>query len=160
MRKLPEIIKVNREWIKKQIDSTRESIGRNVMFYTTVSTACPLCTASGFYNETLDSTFYYNCPVCAGSYYLTTVSGHEILARVHWTNDEAVTASPGGKYFLGDATATIDPSYRGVAEATQEETGKVVIDNHDMQIIKIIPMGAPEPNRYRVVLKNTGERPS
>jgi hypothetical protein len=82
-----------------------------------------------------------------------------VLARVHWTNDEAIDTTPGGKYFVGDATATFDPSYRELAENTQVEEGKVVVDGHDMQIIKIIPLGAPEPNRYRVVLKNKGERP-
>lgn len=157
---MPEIIRVNREWIKRQIDSARISIGRDVTFYTTDKAACSLCLASGFYNSLADTTFYFNCPVCSGNYWIPTVSGHVVLARVHWTNDEAVTASPGGKYFLGDATVTVDPSYRTLAEETQSLDGKVVVDNHDMQIIKIIPLGAPEPNRYRVVLKNSGERPA
>lgn len=157
---MPEIIKVNREWLKRQIDSARVSIGRDVTFYTTDRTTCSLCTLSGYYNATTDSTVYFGCPVCAGNYYFMTISGHTILARVHWTNDEAVTATPGGKYFMGDATVTVDPSYRLLAEQTQSETGRVEVDGHDMQITKIIPLGAPEPNRYRVVLKNTGERPS
>lgn len=157
---MPEIIKVNREWIKRQIDSARVSIGRNVSFYTTSRTGCTLCLASGYYNETLDSTFYTGCPICSGNFYIDAVTEHVILARVHWTNDEAATATPGGKYYIGDATVVIDPSYLDVAEAAQNETGKVVVDGHDMQITKIIPQGAPEPNRYRVVLKNQGERPS
>jgi len=61
---------------------------------------------------------------------------------------------------MGDATVTVDPSYRLIAEAAQNETGRVEVDGHDMQITKIIPLGAPEPNRYRVVLKNMGERPA
>ena len=157
---MPEIIRVNREWIKRQIDSARDSIGRNVTFYTTDRTACSLCLASGYYNATLDATFYSNCPICSGAYYTDVVSSHTILARVHWTNDEAATATPGGKYFMGDATVTVDPSYRLIAEAAQNETGRVEVDGHDMQITKIIPLGAPEPNRYRVVLKNMGERPA
>lgn len=153
------IVKVNREWIKRQIDAVRESIGRDITFYTEHKTPCTLCLPSGFYNAASDSTVYYNCPVCAGNYYLTTLSGHIILARVRWTNDEAITASPGGKYYIGDATATIDANDRQVAEDCFTFNGKVVVDNHDMFITKILPMGAPEPNRYRVVLKTVGGRP-
>lgn len=157
---MSEIIKVNREWIKRQIDSARVSIGRNVSFYTTERTACTLCTPSGYYNSHTDSTLYFNCPVCSGAYWLLAETEHIILARVHWTNDEALDTTPGGKYFVGDATVTVDPAYRTIAEAAQNEDGKVVVDGHDMQIIKIIPLGAPDPNRYRVVLKGQGERPA
>ena len=160
MIELPEIIKINREWVKRQIDSTRESIGRNVSFFTATRTACTLCAPSGYYNSAMDSTIYFNCPVCSGTYWLNSLAETVVLARVHWTNDEAIDTTPGGKFFIGDATVTVDPSYRVLAEDTQNESGKVVVDGHDMQIIKIIPLGAPEPNRYRVVLKNQGERPS
>jgi hypothetical protein len=153
------IVKVNREWIKRQIDAVRESIGRDVTFYTEDRTACTLCLPSGFYNPATNSTVFYNCPVCAGNYYLDTVTTHDILARVHWTNDEAVNSSPGGKYFIGDATATIDALDRSVAEDCFTGQGRVNVDGHTMFITKIIPMGAPEPNRYRVVLKNSGSRP-
>ena len=157
---MPEIIKVNREWIKKQIDSARESLGRDVSFFTVQRTACTLCLPSGYYNADLDQTIYANCPVCSGSYWLNELTENVILARIHWTNDEAIDTTPGGKFFVGDATVGIDPMYRTIAEQTQKEDGKVVVDGHNMQIIKIIPVGAPEPNRYRVVLKNQGERPT
>lgn len=157
---MPEIVKVNRQWIKRQIDSARESIGRNISFFTVTKTGCTLCTPSGYYDPALDSTIYFNCPVCSGTYWLLTETETPVLARVRWTNDEAISTTPGGKYFIGDATATFDPMYKDLAEQTQTEEGKVVVDGHDMQIIRIIPMGAPEPNRYRVVLKNQGERPT
>ena len=159
MVSLSLIIKVNREWIKRQIDAVRESIGRDIVFYTEDKSPCTLCLPSGFYNAATDSTVYYNCPVCAGNYYLNTVSGHVILARVRWTNDEAVNATPGGKYYVGDATATIDFNDRPVAEDCFSGAGRVDVDGHNMFITKIIPMGAPEPNRYRVVLRNAGNRP-
>lgn len=157
---MPEIVRVNREWIKRQIDSARESIGRNISIFTAERTACTLCTPSGYYNASLDQTVYFNCPVCSGRYWLTTETETVVLARVHWTNDEAIDTTPGGKYFVGDATATVDPSYRTLAESAQDENGRVVVDGHNMQIIKIIPVGSPEPNRYRIVLKNQGERPA
>lgn len=154
------IIKVNREWIKRQIDSVRESIGRDVTVYTVDRTACTLCLPSGFYNANADSTFYYNCPVCQGSYYIEQLSPHTILARVHWTNDEAISATPGGKYYTGDATITVDPAYKEILEKSEQtNSGKVSVDGHTMFITKIIPMGAPEANRYRAVLKNSGGKP-
>lgn len=155
------IIQPDKEFLKQQIDSVREAIGRNVIFYTTTSSACPVCVASGgLYDSLNDNSFYINCPTCQGAYWIKTLVENEILARVHWVNDEAVTATPGGKYFLGEATVTIDTKYLSIAEQTQTESGKVVVDSHDMQITKIIPMGAPGINRYRVVLKNTGDRPA
>jgi hypothetical protein len=84
---------------------------------------------------------------------------NEVLARVHWVNDEAITATPGGKYFMGEATLTINIDDLEIAEQCQSESGKVYVDNHHMQITKIIPMGAPDINRYRVILKNMGDRP-
>lgn len=150
---------VNAARMKAIIDSKRGEIGRYVSFYTSALDPCSLCTASGYYDPATDSTFYFTCPICAGSYYLNTAIETEVLARIHWTNDEAVHITPGGKYYAGDATIVIDPEYLDLAEQTQSDTGKVYVDGHDMQIDKIIPVGAPIINRYKLVLKNMGERP-
>lgn len=155
---MPLIVKVNRTWIKKQIDATRESIGRNVTFYSVVQAPCSLCTASGYYDTVNDTTFYFNCPVCKGQYYINTEVGTAVLARVRWSNDQAITATPGGRYYIGDATATIEDKYLPVAEAAFNDTGKVTVDDHEMQIIKIIPEGAAEINRYKVILKGYGDK--
>jgi hypothetical protein len=151
---------VSKEFIKRTIDSVRDEIGRNVTFYTVDRTDCSLCIASGYYDSVKDNSFYTLCPVCAGAYWITAAVGHEVLARVHWVNDEAITATPGGKYYIGEATLTIDTPYLSLAEACQNESGKVVVDSHDMMITKIIPFGAPEINRYRIILKNMGDRPA
>lgn len=155
---MPLIVKVDRDWIKKQIDAGRESIGRNVTFYTVTRAPCSLCTASGYYDTVNDTTYYFNCPICNGMYWINTNVGTEILARVRWSNDQAITATPGGRYYIGDATATIEDKYLPVAEAAFRETGKVVVDDHEMQIIKIVPEGAAEINRYKVILKAYGDR--
>lgn len=83
-----------------------------------------------------------------------------VLARIHWSNDEQITATPAGKYYVGDAYIHIQPEYLELAEAAQSERGKVVIDNHNMQITKIIPQGAPTINRYKLILKGMGDRPA
>lgn len=150
---------IDKDWIKQQIDSVREQIGRIVIFYTVAKSACPLCLADNLYDVVNDNSFNVVCPTCQGTYWLETAVENEVLARVHWVNDEAITATPGGKYYIGEATVTIDVSYLSLAEQCQSESGKVLVDGHSMQITRIIPFGAPEITRYRVVLKNMGDRP-
>lgn len=146
--------------MKKQIDSARESIGRNVIFYTTVSGACTICVASGYLDSINNISTYYNCPECSGSYWKNSKVGTEVLARVHWVTDEAVTATPGGKYYLGDATVTIEKSHLELAMACQSETGTVEVDGREMTITRIQPIGAFDISRYRVILTGTGSRPN
>lgn len=152
--------RINRDFVKEIIDDVRENIGRSVFFYTTSLSACPLCLANNLYDAKSDVSFNVLCPICKGTYWINTAVENEVLARVHWVNDEAVTATPGGKYYIGEATLTINIDDLEIAEQCQSESGKVVVDNHDMSITKIIPMGAPDINRYRIVLKNMGDRPT
>jgi hypothetical protein len=150
---------VNAQWIQDRIDEVRGYIGRNVTFHVPSLTPCTLCVASGYYDPVNDITTFFTCPICAGQYYLPTTTTTEVLARIHWTSDEAITATPGGKFYTGDANIHISPDYLSLAESTQTEKGKVVIDGHDMTILKIIPQGAPTINRYRLILKGDGQRP-
>jgi hypothetical protein len=150
---------VDKDWIRQIINGVREEIGRYVTFHTSAMSACPLCTASGYYDSINDNTYYFTCPICNGKYYLPVTTQTEVLARVHWTNAEGITATPGGKFFTGTASITIEDKYYSIAESTQTNEGKVVVDGYSMSITKIIPEGAPETNRYRVVLQNQGGRP-
>lgn len=149
---------VNRAFIKAQIDTVRQTIGRNIDVHTRVNTPCYLCTASGYYDSISDSSWYVTCPVCSGSFWMPTTEVTEVLARVHWVSNEGITATPGGKYYLGDAQITVDPSYTDLLRSAQT-TGKVVVDGQDFQILKINPLGAPEINRVRAILRGTGDRP-
>jgi hypothetical protein len=151
---------ISAESLKAKIDAFREEIGRNITFYVSSLEPCTLCLPSGYYDATNDTTTYFTCPVCDGQYYLPTKTETEVLARVHWVSDQAVTATPGGKYYVGDCNVHIDPTYRTLAESAQSNTGGVIVDGHDMQIQKIIPQGAPSINRTRVILTNKGSRPS
>lgn len=152
--------RINRDFVKSIIDDVRENIGRDVTFYTVSLSACPLCVTNNLYDAKSDASFNALCPICKGTYWLEQAVGTDVLARVHWVNDEAITATPGGKYYIGEAQLTIDIEHLELAEKCQSESGKVVVDKHDMQITKIIPMGAPDINRYRIILKNMGDRPS
>lgn len=148
-------------FIKGQIDDVRNNIlGREVYFNRPVKSACSLCTASGYYNALTSGTYYVNCPICSGTYWISAIESNAVIARIHWVNDEAMQVTPGGKFFIGEASATIDPSYLDLAESCQNNEGSVTVDGHEMEIVRIMPMGAPEINRYRVVLRNTGDRPA
>jgi len=150
---------IDPEDLKSKIDAFRQEIGRNVTFSISSLEPCSLCLPSGFYDAKNNTTTYFTCPVCHGQYYMPTQTETEILARIHWVSDQAATATPGGKYYIGDCNIHIEPQYRTLAESAQNETGKVVVDGHDMQIVKIIPQGAPTINRIRLILTGTGKRP-
>ena len=153
------IVGPNEAFLRAQIDAVRNAIGRNVTFYIPSGVPCSLCSASGYLDTYNGISYYTTCPICAGSYYINSAQAHIILARVRFTNDEAIVATPGGKYFTGDATVTIAPEYLNIAQQTQVEGGEVLVDNHKMEIVKIIPLGTIQTNRLRVVLKNMGGRP-
>lgn len=150
---------VNTAYIKAQIDSARTSIGRTVTIYTPKLSACVECVASGFYDPVSDTSYYVTCPTCNGLYWLAQMDATDVLARVHWVSNEGIAVTPGGKYFLGEAQITVDPSYLTLLEDAQSDSGKVVIDGQDMSITKINPLGAPEVNRVRAILKSMGGRP-
>lgn len=151
---------IDPDFLKSQIDTMRDAIGRNIIVHTKINDPCPLCTASGYYDSVSDSSYYLVCPVCAGNFWRDSTLETEVLARVHWVSNEAITATPGGKYFLGDAQITVDPSYQTLLEDAQNESGKIVVDGNDMEIIRINPMGAPTINRVRAILKTMGKRPN
>lgn len=152
------LLSVNKGYVKSKIDLVRRQIGRNVTFYTSKSSICTDCVASGFYNPATDTSFNFVCPLCKGSAYTNSVEPTEVLARVHWAGDERITATPGGKYYVGECTLTIDPSYHELAQDAQKDAGKVVVDGRDMFITGIDPLGAPEINRIRLRCISAGTK--
>lgn len=150
---------VNAAYIKSKIDFVRSQIGRDVIFYLPNRVACDLC-QNGYYDPHTDTSSNFQCPLCKGAYWVNSTTQVTVLARIHWSNDEAITATPGGKYYIGDCTLGINTCDIDTAEAAQAEGGAVLVDGHKMSITKILPVGAPTINRYRVVCTNMGERPT
>jgi hypothetical protein len=149
---------VDIENIRNQIDAAREQIGRNVIVYIPSLTECTLCIASGYYDSLSDRSIFFTCPECKGSFWKKGYSENIILARVHWTSNEAIGVTPGGKYFSGEAYIHVQPEYHSLLQEAQDG-GKVSVDGQDMAILRINPEGAPEVNRYKIILKGVGERP-
>lgn len=149
---------VDVDHIRQQIDKGREEIGREVSIYTPVRSACVLCTVSGFYDSISDHSTYFTCPECRGTFWKNGMAETVIYARVHWTSNEAIDVTPGGKYFSGDAYIHVKPEYHSLLQQCQNG-GKVVVDTNEMSIIKINPQGTPVINRYKAILKNRGGSP-
>lgn len=145
--------------IKKDIDKFRDEIGRDILIYTPTRNPCSICTAGGFYDSVTDKSSYIKCPECKGAFWRDDFTEHTILARVHWTSNEAINVTPGGHYFTGDAYAVVDPEYHSVAQEAQSG-GYVVIDGQRMTILRINPEGAASINRYKLTLKGSGNRPT
>lgn len=145
--------------IKRSIDATRRRIGRTIHIYTPTKIPCTICTAGGYYDILNDASAFTKCPECHGTFWKNELLDHKVLARVHWTTNEAISITPGGKYFTGDAYAVVDPSYHSIIAAAQENGGKVVIDGQDMTITKISPEGVGTVNRYKIILISSGQRP-
>jgi hypothetical protein len=144
--------------IRQQIDNAREQIGRNVSLFTAARSACEQCTVSGFYDTISDHSTFFTCPECKGSFWKDGYTETVIKARVHWTSNEGINATPAGKYFAGDAYFHVEPEQHSLLQEVQN-TGKVVVDGQTMKIIKINPQGAPVINRYRAILRGTGDQP-
>lgn len=147
----------DKDYLKGLIDDLRMDIGRNITIKTPTRNACSLCLPSGYYNPQSDASYWTKCPVCAGAYWLNTMVSTEVLARVHWTSDEAAAVTPGGKYYVGDARAHVDPSYHTLMQQAQDG-GTVVIDGQEMTIVKINPKGVPEINRIEIILLGVGTK--
>jgi len=149
---------INADYIKQQIDAVREEIGREVSIYTPIRSACVRCTASGFYDTLTDHSIFFTCPECKGTFWKDGLTETVILARVHWTSNEAINVTAGGKYFSGDAYIHVDPSYHTILQTSMNK-GKVSIDGQDMTIARINPEGTHKINRYKVILKGSGNSP-
>lgn len=150
---------ISPQFIKAQIDSVRRAIGRNVTLYYPSDEPCGTCVASGWYDALNNESWNSTCPECHGTYWIPETNEEEILARVHWAGNEGLTATPVGKYFLGDAQITVDTCYHESLQRAQSEGGGVRVDGQDFQILRINPLGAPTVNRVRAILRGKGERP-
>lgn len=139
---------IDPEYIKSKIDEVRGEIGRYVTFYTPVTGSNSDFVASGIYNP------------LTYTGYLVTLEETEVLARIHWAGDERITATPGGKYYVGECTLGIDPAYHDLAQRCMNASeGKVKVDEKFLTIFSIDPVGAPTVNRLKVVCKSIGSKP-
>lgn len=150
---------ITSDYVKSKIDAVREQIGREVTFYTSKSSVCTDCVASGYYDPVTSGSWNFTCPICIGTGWIDSVDATTVNARVHWAGDERIVMTPGGRHYIGDCQVTVDPDYHELAQNAMKDSGKVVVDGRDMRITAINPMGAPTINRIRIICKGMGLQP-
>ena len=126
------------------IDQIRGAIGRDVTFYQKIGVTA--CTASGcsldpITNESTNSW----CTVCSGNYWIPTYSGVTVSGHITWKGAEELGWVTGGQLDEGDCTVQI--KYLTTTDEMIKDTAYVVVDNRQMEIVKVIPRGVPSVNR-------------
>jgi hypothetical protein len=146
------------DWIKQVETVKLGEISRDITLYTNSKAACPVCSEANDYDATADASYNIVCAVCKGAYWVITQVANLVPARVHWTNDEFVTATPGGKYYVGEVHAKIDAAYLSLAQACQSFDSRVTVDGQEMTISRIVPLGTIEILQYQLILKGAGSK--
>lgn len=133
---------------KETIAQIIDEIGREVTFYTIYSSyACDICTLDPVHNTSTDSF----CPICSGNYWIPVWSGDNILAHVTWKSQDLPMWATGGRVPIGDCLVKVmlDDQTREIVDNAKF----CVVDDKEMSIEKITPLGAPTPNRIMIDLK-------
>lgn len=127
---------------KEIIDEIRETIGRPIEIFVTVSgDVCPSCTLDPLRNKSVNPF----CPVCSGDGYLNTISGFETVAHVRWGRVNDNTFYPGARIVTGDCTAAIE--YTDAAREAVDNAVYVVADNIKLYIDSYDLRGVQPINR-------------
>jgi hypothetical protein len=130
------------------IDSVRDAIGREVVFYIVASsTPCPICVLDPI-TDTSTNSF---CPVCSGEYWIPIYSGVSILSHITWRRTDALQWQTGGQLFDGDCRVQI--KYTPSNVLVIDEFKWVEVDGHRMTKIKVLPRGVQQLNRLLIDLQ-------
>lgn len=130
-------------------DEIRNVIGRDITIYLTVS-GIP-CTYSGCYLDPVTnlSTNQF-CPSCAGSYWLETVSGYNVLAHVRPLELDSSIYVTGGVVVEGDALVQI--KYTVESLNAVQNSKYYIVDNKTFIQKNFSIRGVPTVNRIVVTL--------
>lgn len=132
------------------IDAIRNTIGRDITIFTTVS-GIP-CPASGCdLNPVTNLSTNQFCPVCSGSYWINTTSGVVLKAHIRTKEVDVPVWEVGGRIVDGDALVQIkytiaNMDYVNNSEYFLVDTREYIKKNIDLR-------GVPEINRILVSLQ-------
>lgn len=127
---------------KTVIDAIRGAIGRDVTFWTVVSsTACPVCSLDIVTNTSTDSF----CETCEGLYWIPVASGTTISGHVTWGHSDNMQWESGGQWYEGDCRVQIE--YTDDNLILSDTAYEVTVDDKTMEIKKKILRGVPDLNR-------------
>ncbi len=130
------------------LTALEETVWRPVSFeYVVGVSGCYVCSLDPITDTSTDSF----CPLCSGVYWLKTISGINLNAHVTWANSESKNWYSAGQQFDGDCSVKViyNVSNYGIIL----NSNGVVVDDRDMQIMKVKLLGAPTVNRITLSLK-------
>ena len=131
------------------IDDIRDTIGRDVTIYTTVSgIPCPAsgCSLDPVTNLAVDQF----CTTCSGDYWIDTISGVTVTARVRMKNVDVPVWTVGG--FIVDGDAQIQVKYTVAAVSAIENVDYFEVDGKEFVQKDLSFRGVPTVNRIVVTL--------
>lgn len=132
---------------KEIIDEIRDTIGREITVYTTVSgIACSTCELDPTTGLATDPF----CPECSGDYWTSTLSGLSLTAHIRWSKSEQPMFTEGGIVYEGDCKVTITYSEANLEAVRNSEY--FVVDGKELYMKNYIPKGAQRLNRISVIL--------
>lgn len=126
---------------REQIEDMIEAIGRNVIFQIPTVSGCSLCDLDPITNTSVNSF----CPVCSGTYWISTYSGYTVKAHVTWKFADKNDWQTGGYTFVGDGIIKV--MYSGVTMSAIDNADYVIVDDKTVNIEKITLLGVPSINR-------------
>lgn len=138
---------------RNTIESIIDAIGRNVTFYTATISGC---TASGCgLDPVTDTSINSFCPVCSGSYWISTMSGYNIKAHVTWKFSGQEEFHTGGSVFLGDGIVKV--MYSGPYMDVINNAEYMAVDGKQVDIQRVTLLGVPSVNRIILDFKERNE---
>lgn len=123
------------------IENIINTIGRDVLFYSSTLSGCYNCSLDPVTNTSTDSF----CGVCSGVYWIPTWSGDSIRAHVTWKFADNEEYHTGGSVFLGDGIVKV--MYSGPYMDIIDNSDYAVVDGKQVDIQKITLLGVPSVNR-------------
>ena len=131
------------------IDEIRDTIGRDVTFYHTVSgIPCPV-SGCDLDPVTQLSTNQF-CDSCLGDYWINTTSGITVIAHVRMKNVDVPVWTVGG--FIIDGDALVQIKYTQTMEDVVNSSEYILVDNREFVKKDISLRGVPSVNRIVVTL--------
>jgi hypothetical protein len=135
------------EFEKNVVDSIRDAIGREIIWYIVASsTPCPDCSLDTVTNTSTDSF----CPTCSGDYWINVYSGVPVSGHVTWGYSEQLGWVTGGQLDEGECRVQI--AYNVDNLSTVDNAKWVEVDGKTMQIVNKKLRGVKEINRILVDL--------
>lgn len=123
------------------IENIINAIGRNVTFYTSTTSGCYNCSLDPVTGTSINSF----CPVCSGTYWISTMSGTDIKAHVTWKYADDTQFHTGGNVFMGDGIIKV--MYSGAYMDIINAADYVGVDGKQVNIQKVTLLGVPSINR-------------